>query len=115
MSRIHRESKRKITIAACEVEGTGRFGCIIVDSGENIVGFGEKERSGKGLINAGIYLMKRDILENFAPNVNFSFEKNFLEETSINGQPKAFISKGYFIDIGIPDDYYRANREFPIE
>jgi D-glycero-alpha-D-manno-heptose 1-phosphate guanylyltransferase len=42
----------------------------------------------------------------------FSIEKDFMEEKSLNLKIYAYISDGYFIDIGIPEDYFKAQKDF---
>ena len=42
---------------------------------------------------------------------SFSFERDFLEPRAAHLRPLAFETEGYFIDIGVPEDYARAQRE----
>lgn len=42
----------------------------------------------------------------------FSFEKDFMENKSLGLSIYAYITKGYFIDIGIPEDYFKAQKDF---
>ena len=78
-----------------------------------ITKFKEKEPNISGYINAGLYLCDKifleKILENLFQSKAFSFEKDFLEKkiTPIS----TFISDGYFIDIGIEEDFLRAQTE----
>lgn len=82
-----------------------RFGKIEVDSSGRVINFGEKKCSGEGLINSGVYCIKRDIFE--GSEDIFSFEK-FISDNlkKINIFGTRF--DGDFIDIGVPEDYYRA-------
>jgi D-glycero-alpha-D-manno-heptose 1-phosphate guanylyltransferase len=88
-----------------------RYGTVILDEHKIITSFSEKRFVSKGLINGGVYLIRRDNVDfSFFPE-KFSFEKDFLEKIvgikTING----FISEGYFVDIGIPEDYKKANED----
>jgi D-glycero-alpha-D-manno-heptose 1-phosphate guanylyltransferase len=70
--------------------------------------FLEKKFCSKGLVNGGIYLMSRHLLEsgNF-PEV-FSLEKDLLEKEAGSGMLKCQLFDDPFIDIGIPEDYRKA-------
>jgi D-glycero-alpha-D-manno-heptose 1-phosphate guanylyltransferase len=89
-----------------------RYGAVVTE-GEKIISFNEKKFCRKGLINGGIYIMNRDWLNEKAVSKIFSFEKDILEKVVCTDQITYFISDGYFIDIGIPEDYIRAFGELP--
>lgn len=110
---FHKIHNSNFSMALKMVNYPYRYGTVEM-SKNKIVGFKEKDNSlKKGLINTGIYLFSKNIYDLMPEEEMFSFEKDFLEKKldslSING----FISDGYFIDIGIPDDYNKANNEFP--
>lgn len=44
--------------------------------------------------------------------INFSIEKDFFEKQLFKQSIMGFEFDGYFIDIGIPEDYERAQHEF---
>ena len=73
--------------------------------------FAEKGRSGPGLINAGCYVMPRTALQGFEPGKPFSLEQDYLSPLVTHSPLRVFVSHGYFIDIGIPEDYQRAQTE----
>lgn len=82
-----------------------RYGSVELDRHNKIISFQEKKNIQLGLINSGVYLSSKRILEKL-PNVDvFSFEKDFLEKRVTELNFKAIIKEGYFIDIGIPEDY----------
>lgn len=103
---------RSIIIVAREVSDTSRYGRLLV-SGEKVIGFREKGEAGLGLINAGCYVLPKGVLDSFAEGQPFSFETDFLSVEVRNRNMEYFVSNGYFIDIGIPDDYARAQLELP--
>jgi D-glycero-D-manno-heptose 1,7-bisphosphate phosphatase len=72
----------------------------------------EKRPCDSGLINGGVYLINREIIEIIPINSKFSFEKDFLETEVSRLKFGAFISDKYFIDIGIPEDYVKAQGDF---
>jgi D-glycero-alpha-D-manno-heptose 1-phosphate guanylyltransferase len=77
-----------------------------------VTGFTEKKFHASGLINGGVYALSvSSFLQQAFPPV-FSFEKDFLEKKYTGGKIMGMISDAYFIDIGIPEDYNRAQQEF---
>ena len=94
------------------VPDAGRYGSVEVDGDGRITAFREKDpATGSGYINGGIYRMQRSLLDGYAVGTQFSFEKEVLQAL---GKPfRAYAADGYFIDIGIPDDYQRAQTELP--
>jgi D-glycero-alpha-D-manno-heptose 1-phosphate guanylyltransferase len=106
----HWHEHRHPIIVAREVEDTGRYGRLLARDGR-LVGFTERGTPGRGLINAGYYLLPRDIVQHFPAAETFSLERDFLE-TAVDRCPfDVYITRGQFIDIGVPDDYQRAQSE----
>ncbi len=97
-------------IVAREVADTKRYGRLDVVDGQ-VRGFFEKGAAGPGLINAGCYVLPRGILDAFEPGKPFSFETDFLHGAVKQQRFDVFVSRGYFIDIGVPDDFARAQVE----
>lgn len=96
------------------VDDAARYGrCVVEDN--RIVVFGEKIGSGPGLINAGVYALRRDLFTPFDMPESFSFETDFVAKHLCELRPFAHRSDGYFIDIGVPDDYRRAQVELPAQ
>ena len=97
-------------IVARDVPDTGRYGRLDV-AGEYVVGFAEKGRSGRGLINAGAYVFPAAIAGEFPDDRAFSLENEFLSDAVVRLPVQFFVSRGHFIDIGVPEDYARAQIE----
>jgi D-glycero-alpha-D-manno-heptose 1-phosphate guanylyltransferase len=98
---------REPIIVAHEVSDTARYGRL-VSSGCRVIGLLEKGAHGPGLINAGYYMLPTNIAGALPDVETFSFEKDFLEP-AVGTQPvQLFVSRGAFIDIGVPEDYARA-------
>ena len=94
-------------VVAREVDDAARYGHLEIENG-HIRRFAEKGRSGPGLINAGSYVLPRDALRQFELNRPFSLEQDFLSPSAQKIPLRVFVSQGYFIDIGIPEDFARA-------
>jgi len=98
-----------IQISGVEIEDVSRYGSLDIDCDCNVKAIVEKGKQGSGIINSGIYILSKEIINKF-PLEKFSFESDFLPK--FDGVFKAFVSDPYFIDIGIPDDYRKACEKF---
>ena len=85
-----------------------RFGVVELDAGARVRQFREKQAYRSGLINGGVYALNREhFLQEELPPV-FSFEKDYLEKKLETRRIFGLQQDGYFIDIGIPEDYARV-------
>jgi D-glycero-alpha-D-manno-heptose 1-phosphate guanylyltransferase len=98
-------------IVSRQVPDTTRYGRLLTEAGR-VTGFEEKGSSGPGLINAGCYVFARDQLDSFALNQNFSLETDHLSNSISKTHFNFFVTQGLFIDIGVPEDYLRAQNIF---
>jgi D-glycero-alpha-D-manno-heptose 1-phosphate guanylyltransferase len=112
--RQHQLAKSQFSLALRQVNNAARYGTIETDPHNSIVSF--KEKTGEqqaGLINGGVYILKRDLFLTHTPAGNtFSIEKDFFEKELNELIVKGFEFNGYFIDIGIPGDYNKAQNDF---
>jgi D-glycero-alpha-D-manno-heptose 1-phosphate guanylyltransferase len=99
-------------IVVREVPDTARFGRVEM-SGGRVSAFREKGVPGAGLINAGCYVLSQNALDAFPLGQNFSLEKEYLAKELRRIHFDGFVTHGQFIDIGVPDDYARAQIELP--
>lgn len=110
MLAAHHAKEATFTVAVKEMFNFNRYGTVDIAADERILAFKEKEPTKKGFINGGIYCIKKNLLQQL-PMTKFSLEKDFLEKKTSELKLYAYKSDGYFIDIGIPEDYYRAREE----
>ena len=110
MQAFHQKAGAAATLALKPMRDFDRYGEVTCDATGRITAFQEKQPCREGLINGGIYLIRRDAL-NAMPG-RFSLEKDYFEPLAADGRLAGFRSEGYFIDIGIPADYSRAQRDF---
>lgn len=101
--RYHEEKKAMFTIGLVQVEDTGRFGRVLVNKNGSILEFMEKGYRDHGIINGGIYVCERDVIDIF-PQERCSLENDVLPKLVGNGL-YGMKTKGYFIDIGVPEEY----------
>jgi len=110
--RWHGRQAAQVSMVLREVPDVGRYGSVLV-SGGRVAGFLEKGKSGPGLINAGVYIVHPGIFAAFGLSGTFAFEADLLQRHCDALSPAAFLTDAYFIDIGVPDDYDRAQVELP--
>ncbi|MCU0454981.1 MAG: D-glycero-beta-D-manno-heptose 1,7-bisphosphate 7-phosphatase [Bacteroidales bacterium] len=108
---FHRNAKSPFTIALKRMKDFSRYGSVDC-SGNRIVRFNEKKFCSDGFINGGIYLMNRHFLDQFSLPDVFSLEKDILEKAAGEGILRCLEFSEPFIDIGIPDDYRKAQTMF---
>lgn len=102
------------SLALRKVENAARYGTIKSGDMSVIKAFREKDGLEKpGLINGGVYILDRQIYLSKTPeNTAFSIEKDFFETRIQELNIFGFEHQGYFIDIGIPEDYTKAQDDF---
>ena len=106
---FHRNQNTPISLALKAETNFDRYGTVTLD-GERIVCFEEKRPVSEGVINAGMYWLRKSVMDSLlelpAP---FSLEKEIFEKHVFPLSGSVF--HDYFIDIGIPEDYARAQTE----
>ena len=108
----HEQRAAKLTLALRAVADTSRYGRVEIHN-QDVVSFSEKQAGMAGFINSGIYLLSPDIFNGLSLPDVFSFETEFLLPYIKSTPPNAFVTDGYFIDIGVPEDFSRAQYELP--
>ena len=99
------------TLALKPMQNFDRYGLVEVDDSGRITSFKEKQFYKDGLINGGIYLLNKEKFLARSLSEKFSFERDYLEKFCNEGNFYGSIQDEYFIDIGIPEDYQRAQVE----
>jgi NDP-sugar pyrophosphorylase family protein len=85
-----------------------RYGSVALDHDGRVTQFLEKGiRSGPGLINAGVYLVRKQIVRELPASGAISLEREVFPRLLDRGV-YGLVCTGLFIDIGIPDDFKRA-------
>ena len=111
MERAHRQSGAVLTIAVKPMRCFERYGTVITDEIRRVTAFQEKQPCEAGEINGGVYLLEKAEMTTMELE-KFSFETAYMEAHVADRPMFAFRSDGYFIDIGVPEDYARAQKDF---
>lgn len=109
---LFQKNGEKIALALKPMSSYDRYGSVFVNEQKEITGFQEKKKTEKGLISGGVYIMNRKIVLDEHMPEKFSIEKDFLEKKYTEIKMFGYISDTYFLDIGIPSDYDKAQLEF---
>lgn len=111
MLSFHHSNDADCTLALKPMENFDRYGVVEINRNNTIVSFKEKQWYKKGLINGGVFVLDLKKFSALELPPKFSFEKDYLEKYVNRHRMFGLIQEGYFIDIGIPEDYERAQTE----
>ncbi len=118
MLKFHHSENALATLALARVPDAGRYGGVRLRRDGRISAFTEKgetkpasSRSKSQLINGGVYVLQRRFIESIPSGKPVSLEKESFPRM-VGGKLYGFVTRGFFIDIGVPLDYTRAQTEF---
>lgn len=112
LTKLAGEQNLDMALVLRRVEDVSRYGRAELDGDGRLVSFNEKtEEKRPGTINGGVYLMRRELLAEI-PDGKVSLENEMIpkwlgEHRALGG----FVNDGYFIDIGIPEDYLKFRQD----
>jgi NDP-sugar pyrophosphorylase family protein len=106
---FHKERGAMCTLVLTRVDEVYDYGRVDIGEDGKIKGFNEKiKRKEGGLVNAGIYLMKRELLS-LIPNRKYSLEYGLFPRLC-DGKLYGFITDAQLLDIGTPKRYLKAKK-----
>lgn len=112
LAAFHNMCGADCTLSLKPMQNFDRYGAVELNKDYSIKSFNEKKFYETGLINGGMYtLHAENFLKEDLPE-KFSFEKEYLEKYFDKRRMYGVVQDEYFIDIGIPEDYERAQKEF---
>jgi mannose-1-phosphate guanylyltransferase len=105
----HERTGARATLALYPVEDTSSYGVVPTDDSGQVIEFIEK---GSGdpptdRINAGAYVLERDVIESIPAGTAVSFEREVFPAL-VGGGLYGYDAAGYWIDIGTPERYLEA-------
>ncbi len=111
LSDFHLQCNAECTLSLKPMRGFDRYGVVELNDNSSIASFKEKQFYAEGLINGGVYVLNKErFLQEELPQ-KFSFEKDYMEKLYSERQMFGMVQDEYFIDIGIPEDFHRAQQE----
>ena len=108
----HFQYQAACTLCLKPMENFERYGAVELNDDNSVASFKEKQFYQKGYINGGVYALNVEIFLQEGLPQKFSFEKDYLEKKINQQQLFSLVQDKYFIDIGIPEDFERAQKEF---
>ena len=115
MSDIYEQEMPDMCMALKHKFKFDRYGVVEYDEWHQVKAFKEKQYCDEGWINGGVYLLSNAIYNKLQFPARFSFEKDLMEDSLPQLEVRACPMEGYFIDIGIPEDYARAQVELKVD
>lgn len=109
---FHKVKQADISVALKPMTDFDRYGSVTLNDQQRIVSFNEKQYCAEGLINGGIYIVNTELFKKIDLPERFSFEKDIMESHLHNLGIYGLQQDNYFIDIGIPSDFVKANKDF---
>jgi len=108
---FHNHNNAECTLLLKPMTRFDRYGVVELDEEQLVNSFKEKQFYETGNINGGVYLLNKDKFLDEEFPAKFSFEKHYLEKFYPVRRIYGLVQDNYFIDIGIPEDYNRAQSE----
>lgn len=109
--RVREKENLEMALVLRQVADVSRYGEAVLE-GSRLIGFNEKTKEAKpGTINGGVYLMNRTLLAAI-PDGKVSLENEMIPRwMKENRRLGGLVNDGYFIDIGIPEDYFKFQKD----
>ncbi|MEO0341578.1 MAG: nucleotidyltransferase family protein [Bacteroidota bacterium] len=101
-----------LVLALKPMQDFERYGSVLLDEDDRINAFLEKRPVVEGLINGGVYIFDKTHFDQHTFPQKFSIERDYFEAMVAQEKMYGFISDQYFLDIGIPEDFAKAQVEF---
>jgi len=110
---FHNTNDAGASLCLCYKDNASRYGSVVIDASQRVLSFSEKRNDpAGGYINAGIYLFNKGVYQAYSPGENYSAEKHSFPSMARDNVLYGFAVDAYFIDIGIAEDYKKAQDEF---
>ena len=106
----HSASNAQLTIATYHRHVDVDFGVLTVEAGR-VVGFVEKPTLNYQ-VSMGVYAVSRAALAGYTAGEALGFDRLVIDLLAAGRNPASYAFEGYWLDIGRPEDYDRANSEF---
>lgn len=115
LMQFHVQHENDCTLSLKPMKEFDRYGVVEINQQSSIQSFREKQFYSAGLINGGVYALNAASFQGLPFPEKFSFEQDYLEKYHASQKMMGIAQDSYFIDIGIPEDYQRAQLELPLQ
>ena len=111
----HQLHQATATLVLTRVQNPSAYGLVETTDNDRITRFLEKPSADEitcNTINAGIYILEPEVLKVIPSCENYSFERGVFPGLLRDQQPVyAYVSEGYWIDIGTPQKYLQVHQD----
>jgi NDP-sugar pyrophosphorylase family protein len=107
----HSNRGSHVTMLLAEVPNTERYGSVKINPDGAVTQFAEKKQGGSGSINAGVYLLSRQVVQSIPGDTAVSLEHDVFPTLMSQGL-FGYQARGRFLDIGTPEDFAAADQFF---
>lgn len=111
LASFHEQHSSTCTLSLKPMHDSDRYGVVEISKEGKIISFKEKKWYDNSLINGGVYALNVEKFRDIHLPEIFSFEKDYLEKYFQDQKMYGIVQDKYFIDIGIPEDFNRAQEE----
>ena len=111
LSDLHYNKRSECTLALKPMIQFDRYGVVVLNKDFRVTSFKEKQYYKTGNINGGVYILNKSAYLKHQMPPKYSFEKEYLEAFISQSLIYGCVQDGYFIDIGIPEDYAKAQSD----
>jgi len=113
---FHRNRRALATLTTIKVDDHQRYGSLKLDRSRRITAFLEKNSNHHGrqktvLISGGVYVFEKKLLATLDRRRAISLEKEVFPRLATNRRTYGFVTDAPFVDIGVPEDFRRAQTE----
>lgn len=106
----HNEANAMLTLVLKEVENVDRYATVKMNENNEIIFFEEKQhRARSGLVNAGVYVIRKSLFSNVEADTVLSLETDLLPVFIRKVATYGYVTTGKFIDIGVPESYEKSH------
>src|SRR5918993_6033767 len=107
----HCNRSSQATMLLAQVPNTERYGSVKINPDGAVTQFVEKKQGGSGSVNAGVYLLSRQVIHSIPEDTAVSLEHDVFPTLMSQGL-FGYQARGRFLDIGTPEDFAAADQFF---
>jgi NDP-sugar pyrophosphorylase family protein len=105
----HGRCQASVTVVVTSIADASQYGTVEMDRSGRIAGFREKTGvRARGLVNAGVYVFRRSVLDEIRITPPFSLERDIFPRLAADSGLHGWVTPGPLLDIGTPERYREA-------
>lgn len=109
----HLENDNLFTVAGYKRLERIDYGVLNVNNKNDLIGFKEKPNY-DFIVSMGVYVLNKAVINFIPKNTFFGFDSLMIKMINSENNPSVILHDGYWLDIGRPDDYQKAIRDYEL-